>query len=116
MCIRDRLNQHFKKKPLSFWKEKFDDHKITYGHISTIDEVIEDKQMQANNTFLEFIDRPGKKVVNSPFEISGYEKIPPKLPPELGANTFEVLADLGYTKAETNDFEVDGIISLKHTS
>ena len=104
------LNLHFKKKPLAFWKEQFDQYKITYGHISTVEEVIEDSQMEINNTFLEFEGRPGKRVVNSPFEISGYEKSSPNLPPELGANTLEILENLGYSPREAEAMESEGVI------
>ena len=57
-----------------FWKDRFDRNKITFGHISSVEEVTNDKQLLANNAFLEFSDKPGKKVVNSPFDISGYDR------------------------------------------
>ena len=104
------LNEHFKRQPLSYWKDKFDQNKITYGHISTVEEVINDKQMHANNTFLEFSDKPGKKVVNSPFEISGQEKLAPKLPPDLGEHTYAILHELGYTSEQASALEAKGVV------
>ena len=56
-----------------------------------MEEVVSDEQMHANNAFLEFSDEPGKKVVNSPFEIGGYDKSTPTLPPGLGEHTNAIL-------------------------
>ena len=107
------LNEHFRKHPLSFWQKNFDEHKITYGHINTIDDVINDKQMSDNNIFLEFSGRPGKKVVNSPFEISNYQKVPPKMPPTLGENTYEILEDLGYSPEDLENMNSEKTIFIE---
>ena len=72
--------------------------------------MVSDKQMHANNVFLEFSNKPGKKVVNSPFEISGYDKAAPRLPPELGEHSRDILNELGYSSEEIIALENAGII------
>jgi len=68
--------------------------------------------MSENNIFLEFDGRPDKKVVNSPFEISDYQKAPPKMPPVLGENTYEILKDLGYSSEELDDMNSEKAIFI----
>ena len=104
------LNEWFKQKPLSFWEKKFDEKKITYGRINTVNDLISDKQMLDNNVFLQFDGHPKKKVVNSPFEIRGYPKPAPKLPPSLGADTRSLLTELGYGNKEINMLEAQNIV------
>ena len=107
------LNEWFKQKPLSFWEKKFDEKKITYGRINTVNDLISDKQMLDNNVFLQFDGHPKKKVVNSPFEIRGYPKPAPKLPPSLGADTRSLLTELGYANKEINILEAQNIVITK---
>ena len=106
------LNEHFRREPLSFWQKKFDEHKITYGHINTVEDVINDRQMKDNNIFLEFSGSPGKRVVNSPFEISNHQKAPPKMPPNLGEHTYEILGGLGYSSQELENMNSAKVIFI----
>ena len=49
-------------------------------------------------------------MVNSPFDISGYDKVNPTLPPALGEHTNAILNELGYDGEEIETLETAGVI------
>lgn len=67
-------------------------------------EVINDEQMHANDILTEV--EPGghfyAHTVNSPVWISGMEKRKPRLAPEVGEHTEEVLRELGFNAEQVS--------------
>lgn len=90
------LADWFAREPLAHWRERFEAHAITFGDVATIADTVNDRQMAANGVFVEFADEPGRRVVNSPFELRDFPKRAPVSAPALGAHTREILAALGY--------------------
>lgn len=90
------LSQWFAGQPLAHWRTRFEAHAITFGDIATVADTVNDKQMAANGVFVEFADEPGRRVVNSPFELKDFPKRAPVSAPAPGAHTAEILAGLGY--------------------
>ena len=103
------LNRVFAEKPLSEWRRRLDDHAITFGIISTVEEVAKDPQMQAAGVFQEFSDIPGQQVVTSPIAMADYPKIPPVSPPDLGEHNEEILNRLGYSEEKKQVLRKAGI-------
>ena len=103
------LNKVFSEKPLSEWRRILDEHSITFGIISTVEEVVEDPQMHAAGVFQEFSDLPGKKVVASPIAMADYPKISPVSPPDLGEHNEEILNQLGYSEEKKTKLRKAGI-------
>ena len=71
----------------------------------TLDDAVNDPQMRAAGAFVQF-DYPGHGTVDtidSPMFVAGSDKRKPSPPPEIGANTREVLRDLGYSQAAIDD-------------
>ena len=48
--------------------------------------------------------------VNSPIEIGGQEKVPPRLAPEVGEHSEQVLREAGYADAEIAALREAGVI------
>jgi len=76
----------------------FDEHSVIWGPIPTMDRVVADPQMKANGVFAEF-DHPqlgSVPTVNNPINVKGVAKEKPKLAPEIGQHSIEILRALGY--------------------
>jgi crotonobetainyl-CoA:carnitine CoA-transferase CaiB-like acyl-CoA transferase len=95
------LMSQFESKPLSHWREKFRIHDIKWSPLPTLEEAAHDPQMRECGAIVN-IDYPGRGVietVNSPIFVAGSEKNKPRIPPEYGAHTREVLEEAGYSAA-----------------
>jgi crotonobetainyl-CoA:carnitine CoA-transferase CaiB-like acyl-CoA transferase len=88
-------------KDMSEWKDIFRRHEVIWGPVPRTDEVIADAQMEANGVFAEI--EPGLRTVANPLNIAGVEKVKPRMAPEVGRHTVEVLESLGYGKAAIDD-------------
>ena len=85
-----------------------DKHEITYGHVRPMGQVVDDPQLSANDIIVDTND-PGEdydRTIMSPIRIREEPKRPPKRAPDIGAQTREVLSELGI-----DDIEIDRLIS-----
>jgi formyl-CoA transferase len=92
------LDRALLTKDMADWRVSFDEHSVIWGPIPTIDQVAADPQMKANGVFAEF-DHPqlgSVPTVNNPINVSGVAKEKPKLAPEIGQHSVEILRGLGY--------------------
>jgi crotonobetainyl-CoA:carnitine CoA-transferase CaiB-like acyl-CoA transferase len=83
-------------KDMGEWKEIFRRHDVIWGPVPGTEQAARDPQMEANSVYAEI--KPGLRTVANPLTISGVEKMKPKLAPEVGEHTMEVLLSLGYTE------------------
>lgn len=91
------LDRAFLSQPLAHWKEVFGKTRITIGLVQTLDEVINDEQLLANNILVPVEGTDGViKTVNSPLQIVGVSKVAPRRAPGIGEHTNEVLQELGF--------------------
>jgi formyl-CoA transferase len=80
------------------WQVLFQESDVIWGPIPKIDCVAADEQMKANGVFASF-DHPqlgSVPTVNNPININGVAKEKPKLAPEIGQHSIEILSKLGY--------------------
>jgi crotonobetainyl-CoA:carnitine CoA-transferase CaiB-like acyl-CoA transferase len=88
-------------RDMAEWKEIFSRHDVIWGPVPRTEEVISDAQMEANGVFAEI--QPGLRTIANPLHIAGVEKVQPRMAPEVGQHTIEVLESLGYSKAAIGD-------------
>ncbi len=98
--------------PIEKALETLDHHEITYGHVRPMGEVVDDPQLAANEVIVETND-PGddyRRTIMSPIRIDGEPKRPPRRAPDIGAQTREVLAELGIAGTEIDRLIASGVV------
>jgi formyl-CoA transferase len=103
------LDQAFLSKPLAYWKEAFETTRITVGIVQTLDEVVHDEQLLANQILVP-VQGADKEVctVNSPMQVIGVEKVSPRRAPDVGEHTKEVLLELGFSEEKVEALQANG--------
>jgi crotonobetainyl-CoA:carnitine CoA-transferase CaiB-like acyl-CoA transferase len=110
--VNNRVKQHMTQKTTMAWKEIFTANGIWFAPINSYDDVLNDPQVAANQSVLEFDDDHAGhvRVLNHPILYDG--KAPPlrRKPPLPGGNTDEVMAELGYSAGEIAELRDGGTL------
>jgi crotonobetainyl-CoA:carnitine CoA-transferase CaiB-like acyl-CoA transferase len=94
------LDDIFGSQSWETWRERLHAGGLAFGVVAEIAEHVYDEQIEANDLFPEIEDGLGLRTVDSPFQISGEVKSPPRMAPEIGQHTRQVLAEFGIDPAE----------------
>jgi crotonobetainyl-CoA:carnitine CoA-transferase CaiB-like acyl-CoA transferase len=110
------LDAAFGSHPMTYWAQALDAEHITYGPVRSPSEVIGDPQLRANKIVVPLEGAGGhlSETISSPISVHDVEKVAARRAPELGEHNDEVLAELGFTPGEIDDFEVRGVVASKH--
>lgn len=87
------LQKALLKETTSYWKEKCDEHNIPCGPIQTLDDVVNDPQLNARHMFIT-TDHPTAgtlKLIGSPLKLSRTPVTYDKHPPNIGEHNDEFL-------------------------
>lgn len=103
------LGSQLESRDLAEWRQIFRDNDIKWAPLPRLDEVIEDQQLRAGGAIVPMED--GRlETINSPVFVEGAQKRVPALAPEVGANSREVLADIGYSAREIDAMVQSGAV------
>jgi formyl-CoA transferase len=83
-------------KDMAEWKEILRSNDVIWGPVPGTQQAARDPQMEANGVFAEI--QPGLRTVANPLTIAGVEKTKPRMAPEVGEHTAEVLLSVGLTE------------------
>ncbi len=103
------LDDVFATRDLAEWRTVLDSVGVTFGIVGTVDEALDDAQMQACGALVPFADGKGL-TVSAPFHIEGVEKVPPRRAPGLGQHNDSVMAEAGYSADEIGRMRAQGIL------
>ncbi len=95
------------------WGRRFDEAGLIWGPIQTLSEVVDDPQARAMGFFVEVEhgDRAGSfETLASPIKIRGADIGPAGPAPLPGADTDEILAELGLSADEVAGLRSDGVL------
>jgi formyl-CoA transferase len=83
-------------KDMAEWKEILRSNDVIWGPVPGTQQAARDPQMEVNGVFAEI--EPGLRTVANPLTIAGVEKTKPRMAPEVGEHTAEVLLSAGLTE------------------
>ena len=78
--LTEVLDDVFRGRDLAEWRTILDGVGVTFGIVGTVDEALEDPQMQACGALVPFADGNGM-TISTPFHVEGVSKIPPQRAP-----------------------------------
>jgi crotonobetainyl-CoA:carnitine CoA-transferase CaiB-like acyl-CoA transferase len=110
-ALTEILDRAFASQPLAHWKEVLDRARITYGTIQTPEEAAGDPQLRANDIVVP-IEGVAEldSTISSPITVLASPKVPARRAPALGEHNDEVLAELGFSPGDIDDFRAGGVI------
>jgi formyl-CoA transferase len=106
------LDRAFGSQPLAHWKTTLDAARLPYGVAQVAEEIVKDPQLLANDIIVPIADGGAspRYTVNSPVTIKGAPKVPPRVAPDLGEHTDQVLNDLGLGSDQIAALHASGAI------
>ena len=89
------LEEIFRQQPWEHWRELLTEAGVTCGIVGKVDDHMIDPQAEANGFLPEFADGYGLRTVDSPFTLAGEVKTQPRMAPDIGQHTLEILEECG---------------------
>jgi crotonobetainyl-CoA:carnitine CoA-transferase CaiB-like acyl-CoA transferase len=100
-------------KTASEWAATFNQHGVPAGEVLDVPSVLEHPQIVERELLRTFTELPGVdrpiEVVRAGFRLASGDPGPAIPPPQLGADTHDILAELGYSKSEIDDLAQENV-------
>lgn len=106
------LDRVFGARPLAHWKTVLDAARLPYGVVQIAEEIVNDPQLLANQILAPIADGGANPIltVDSPVVVEESPKVRPRVAPELGEHTEQVLEELGFNPAQIDELRANGVI------
>ncbi len=101
-----------KQQPTAVWAESLNRHKIWHAPVNDYASVVQDPQVLHNKSFVTIPGATGTPItlVNHPVKYDGKAPEVRLAPQPVGAQTGEILAELGYSQAQIARLEESGVV------
>jgi formyl-CoA transferase len=106
------LDEVFGAQPMAHWYEVFNGVHATFGAVRGPQEVINDPQLRMNDIVVPLVGAGGKltSTISSPIQVHGVVKAAANRAPEMGEHNEEVLHELGFSAAEIDALNANGVV------
>lgn len=104
----------FARRTRDEWSITFREHDVWWAPVNSFEDLIDDAQVQAMNAFLPMPTTGGSDTqmsIATPVDFGGSPVAAPSAPPEIGADTESLLAELDLSSAEIAELRTAGIIN-----
>ena len=113
------LESSFSKHPAGYWREKFDECRLSADIIEKHDYPAADEQAKMNRYIID-VDRPGQdrfQSIGFPIHMSETPAEASRMAPGVGEHSAEILEELlGYSPSAVEALELQGIIGTTRTA
>lgn len=112
--VVDLVDAALAARPRDEWGPTFDEHRLIWGPVLGLHEVVADPQAEAINLFptLEHPEHGEYRTVRAPIRIQGVDTSPRRSSPMPGQHTRSVLTDAGFDDAAIDQLIADGKVAL----
>ena len=94
-----RFDEMFGQEPFAHWARVLSAGDVTFGIVGSVYDHLADDQIDANG-LLPQVEDSWLRTVDSPFQIRGETKAPPRMAPGIGEHTRELLREFGCSPVE----------------
>jgi crotonobetainyl-CoA:carnitine CoA-transferase CaiB-like acyl-CoA transferase len=100
----------FVTKDLAEWRKLLDGNGLVFGVVGILDDIPTDQQMIENDVLVPFA---GDSIltINSPIWIDGETKVQPRMPPDIGEHSDEILRNAGYAESAIQRLRSSGAVA-----
>jgi len=113
-ALKAEIEQALAARPASDWSDLLNSHGVPAGEVLDVPTVLEHPQVIERKLLRSFTTTPGVdrevRVVRSGFRLGSGDPEPKSPPPALGADTQDLLAELGYSAEEAEALARGGAI------
>ena len=112
-ALRVDLESRLAEQSSAHWLERFEELDVPSSPINTVDKVLTDPQVLANDMVVPATTADGTelKLLGLPFKLSGTPGKPGRAPPAIGEHNAEVLQEyLGLSAAQVAELKADGVL------
>jgi len=111
-ALNATLATRFRDKSTAVWLAELEPQGIFCAKVNTLEEAVEDPQLNANGMVIEVEHAPAGKLrlPGTPVRLHGTPPVPRQPAPDLGAHTVELLRELGYDDATLAQLQAEGAL------
>jgi crotonobetainyl-CoA:carnitine CoA-transferase CaiB-like acyl-CoA transferase len=104
------FDQVFATRDLAEWRRLLDGNGLVFGVVNILDDISTDAQMIENDVLVPF-ENDTMLTINSPIWVDGSNKVKPRLAPDVGEHSEEILREAGYDEAAIRNLKASGAVA-----